>query len=81
MKKINSKYNIMEKSLIDDSKFIEFFKDNVPTTVDEFADLSIKNKLGGPKSINWWKTNNLLVWETIYERIQKKIEQDNKSYN
>jgi hypothetical protein len=63
----------MNKSIVDDSKFLEFFKGNIPNTIDEFADVSIKNKLGGPKSLSWWNKNNLLVWETIYERIQNKI--------
>lgn len=60
--------------MIDDTKFIEYFKTRIPDTLDEFAELSFRNNLGGPKSNIWWKADKLIIWETIYERIKLKIQ-------
>jgi len=58
--------------MIDDTKFIDYFKNNIPDTLDEFVDISYKNNLGGPRTHTWWKVDKLVIWETIYKRIKEK---------
>lgn len=58
---------------MDDIKFIDYFKNKIPETLDEFVDISIQNSLGGPKTLNWWKADKVIVWETIYTRIKGQI--------
>lgn len=58
--------------MIDDTKFIDYFKDGIPDTLDEFVDISNRNNLGGPITSRWWQADKLIIWETIYKRIKEK---------
>lgn len=62
--------------MIDDTKFVEYFKTSIPNTLDEFVEISFRNNLGGPTSHAWWKADKLVIWETIYERVKLKIQQN-----